>query len=150
MAQGKQQLKFESNLCSNFRDNRCHRRTTVRRANFDFMSSADIVKQSWAKNCNNFFAGSWETFFSRGLKDKEIIFVKYLFATLLSSGQQTFSQRNKIKLYIFSISEANKLFLFVTPKALAPNLQCNGASGNVGIVQYLESKALEYDRLDAA
>ncbi len=53
MAQGKPQLKFESNPCSNFRDNRCHRRTTDdgttddgRRTNFDFMSSADIVKQS--------------------------------------------------------------------------------------------------------
>ncbi len=28
MAQGKPQLKFESNPCSNFRDNRCHRQTT--------------------------------------------------------------------------------------------------------------------------
>ncbi len=52
MAQGKPQLNFESNPCSNFRDNRCHRRTTDdrrtdgRRTNFDFMSSADIVKQS--------------------------------------------------------------------------------------------------------
>ncbi len=27
MAQGKPQLKFERNPCSNFRDNRCHRRT---------------------------------------------------------------------------------------------------------------------------
>ena len=53
MAQGKPQLNFESDPCSNFRDNRCHRRTTddgttddVRRPNFDFMSTADIVKQS--------------------------------------------------------------------------------------------------------
>ncbi len=53
MAQGKPQLKFESNPYSSFRDNRCHRRTTDdgttedgRRTNFDFMSSADIVKQS--------------------------------------------------------------------------------------------------------
>ncbi len=57
MAQGKPQLKFESNPCNNFRDNRCHRRTDGRtdgqtdgrtdgrRTNFDFMSSADIVKQ---------------------------------------------------------------------------------------------------------
>ncbi len=28
MAQGKPELKIESNPCSNFRDNRCHRRTT--------------------------------------------------------------------------------------------------------------------------
>ena len=28
MAQGKAQLKFERNPCGNFRDNRCHRRTT--------------------------------------------------------------------------------------------------------------------------
>ncbi len=28
MAQGKPQLKFESNPCNSFRDNRCHRRTT--------------------------------------------------------------------------------------------------------------------------
>ncbi len=44
IVQEKPQLKFESN----FRDNRCHGRTTddVRRTNFDFMSSADIVKQS--------------------------------------------------------------------------------------------------------
>ncbi len=48
MAQEKPHLKFESNPCSNFRDNRCHGRTTydIRRTNFDFMSSADIVKQS--------------------------------------------------------------------------------------------------------
>ncbi len=51
MAQEKPQLKFKSNPCSNFRDNRCHGRTDGRtddgrRTNFDFMSSADIVKQS--------------------------------------------------------------------------------------------------------
>ena len=43
MAQGKQQLKFERNLCIRFRDN-CD--TEGRWTNFDFMSSADIVKQS--------------------------------------------------------------------------------------------------------
>ncbi len=55
MAQGKPQMKFQSNPGSNFRDNRCHGRTTYdvrqttddgRRTNFDIMSSADIVKQS--------------------------------------------------------------------------------------------------------
>ncbi len=48
MAQGKPQLKFESNPCSNFRviDATDGRRTDGRRTNFDFMSSADIVKQS--------------------------------------------------------------------------------------------------------
>ncbi len=46
MAQGKPQVKFERNPCNNFRDNQCHRRTDGRRMNFDFMSSADIVKQS--------------------------------------------------------------------------------------------------------
>ncbi len=46
MAQGNPQLKFERHPCNNFRDNQCHRRTDVRRTNFDFMSSADIVKQS--------------------------------------------------------------------------------------------------------
>ncbi len=57
MAQGKPQPKFESNPCIRFRDN-CdtdgHRRTDDgrqtrddrRRTNFDFLSSADIVKQS--------------------------------------------------------------------------------------------------------
>ncbi len=54
MAQGKLQLKFERNLCIKSRDN-CDTdgRTTDdgwtddgRRTNFDFMSSADIVKQS--------------------------------------------------------------------------------------------------------
>ena len=46
MAQGKQQLNFERNPCNNFRDNRCHKRTDGRRTNRDFMSFADIVKQS--------------------------------------------------------------------------------------------------------
>ena len=53
MAQGKPQLKFERNPYNNFSDNRCHRRTTDggttndgQRTNFDFISSADIVKQS--------------------------------------------------------------------------------------------------------
>ena len=54
MAQGKPQLKFERNSYNNFRDNRCHRRRTDggrttddgQRTNFDFMNSADIVKQS--------------------------------------------------------------------------------------------------------
>ncbi len=46
MAQGTPQLKFETNPYINFRDNRWHRRTTDGRTNFDFMSSADIVKQS--------------------------------------------------------------------------------------------------------
>ena len=47
MAHGKPQLNSERNSCNNFRDNRCHRRTTDgRRTNFDFMSSADIGKQS--------------------------------------------------------------------------------------------------------
>ena len=45
MGQGKQQLNFERNPCNNFRDTRCHRRTDGR-TNRDFMSSADIVKQS--------------------------------------------------------------------------------------------------------
>ena len=40
MAQGNQEIKFERNPYR-FRDNRCDRRT-----NFDFLSSADIVKQS--------------------------------------------------------------------------------------------------------
>ncbi len=54
MAQGKPQLKFERKSCNNFRDNRWHRQTNGRRTdgrtddgrrtNFDFMSSADIVK----------------------------------------------------------------------------------------------------------
>ncbi len=43
MAQGKQQLKFERNPCIKFRDD-CD--TDGRRTNCDFMSSADIVKQS--------------------------------------------------------------------------------------------------------
>ncbi len=43
MAQGKPQLKFEGNPCTKFRDN-CD--TDGRRTNCDFMSSADIVKQS--------------------------------------------------------------------------------------------------------
>ena len=42
MAQGKQEVKFERNPWNSFRDNRCHRQT-----NFDLMSSADIVKQSY-------------------------------------------------------------------------------------------------------
>ncbi len=42
MAQGKQQPKFERNPCIRFRDNSA----TDGRTNFDFMSSADIVKQS--------------------------------------------------------------------------------------------------------
>ncbi len=48
MAQGKPQLKFERNPCIKFRDN-CDtdgRTTDGRRTNCDFMSSADIVKQS--------------------------------------------------------------------------------------------------------
>ncbi len=50
MAQAEQQPKFEANLRFRFRDN-CvadGRRTTDdgRRTNCDFMSSADIVKQS--------------------------------------------------------------------------------------------------------
>ncbi len=43
MAQGKPQLKFERNPCIKFRDN-CD--MDGRRTNCDFMSSADIVKQS--------------------------------------------------------------------------------------------------------
>ncbi len=57
MAQGKPQLKFERNPCNKFRDNcdtdgrrtddgRTDGRTDGRRTNCDFMSSADIVKQS--------------------------------------------------------------------------------------------------------
>ncbi len=48
MAQGKPQLKFERNPRNNFRvDGRTDRgRTDGRWANFDFMRSADIVKQS--------------------------------------------------------------------------------------------------------
>ncbi len=50
MAQGKQQPKFERNPCIRFRGNCGQRatdgRTDGRRTNFDFMSSADIVKQS--------------------------------------------------------------------------------------------------------
>ncbi len=48
MAQDKPQLKFERNPCNNFRDNRCtdRQQTDERRTNFDFMSSADIAKQS--------------------------------------------------------------------------------------------------------
>ena len=49
MAQGKPQLKFESNPCSNLRDNRRHRRTTDGRTMDDgriSISWADIVKQS--------------------------------------------------------------------------------------------------------
>ncbi len=52
MAQGKPQLKFERNPCIKFRDNcdtdgRTDGRTDDRRrTNCDFMSSADIVKQS--------------------------------------------------------------------------------------------------------
>ena len=46
MAQGQQQVKFERNPCNNFTDNRCHKWTDGRGMNFDFMSSADIVKQS--------------------------------------------------------------------------------------------------------
>ncbi len=53
MAQGKPQLKFERNPCNNFRDNpsdatdrRTDGRTDGRQTKFDFVSSADIVKQS--------------------------------------------------------------------------------------------------------
>ncbi len=45
MAQGKPQLKFERNPCNNFRDNRCHRRTTEEKSHT--ISSADRVKQSY-------------------------------------------------------------------------------------------------------
>ncbi len=52
MAQGKQQPKFEINPCVRFRDN-CDtdgltdgRTDDGRQMNFDFMSSANIVKQS--------------------------------------------------------------------------------------------------------
>ncbi len=47
MAQGKPQLKFERNLYIKFTDN-CDmdRRTDDGRTNCDFMTSADIVKQS--------------------------------------------------------------------------------------------------------
>ncbi len=49
MAQGKQQPKFETNPCIRFRDN-CDTEGRTdddrRRTNFDFMSSADIVKRS--------------------------------------------------------------------------------------------------------
>ncbi len=48
MAQGKPQIKFERNPCIKFRDN-CDpdgRTDNRRRTNCDFMSSADIVKQS--------------------------------------------------------------------------------------------------------
>ncbi len=43
MAQGKQQPKFERKPCVTFRD---YYDTGVRRTNFDFINSADIVKQS--------------------------------------------------------------------------------------------------------
>ncbi len=47
MAQGKPHTKFESNPSNNFRDGRTDGQTEdVRLTNFDFMSSADIVKQS--------------------------------------------------------------------------------------------------------
>ncbi len=57
MAQEKPLLKFESNPCNNFRDNRCHRRTdgqtdgrtdgrTDDGQKSHTMSSADRVKQS--------------------------------------------------------------------------------------------------------
>ncbi len=45
MAQGKPQLKFERNPCNNL-DNQMPQTDDRRRTNFDFMSSADIVKQS--------------------------------------------------------------------------------------------------------
>ncbi len=53
MVQGKPQLTFERNPCIKFRDNcdtdgrtTADGRTDGRRTNCDFMSSADIVKQS--------------------------------------------------------------------------------------------------------
>ncbi len=52
MAQDNQHVKFERNEYNRFRDNRCQRLTdgqtmdVGRRVNFDFMSSADKVKQS--------------------------------------------------------------------------------------------------------
>ncbi len=47
MAQGKQQPKFERNLCIRLRDN-CDMdgQTDGRQTNCDFMSSTDIVKQN--------------------------------------------------------------------------------------------------------
>ncbi len=48
MAQGKPQIKFETNPCIKFRD-KCYtdgRKDDGRRTNCDFMSSADVVKQS--------------------------------------------------------------------------------------------------------
>ncbi len=44
MAQGNQQLKFERNPCNRFRNNRD---TNDERTNFDFMSTADLGKQSY-------------------------------------------------------------------------------------------------------
>ena len=58
MAQGKQQPKFETNLCIRFRDNYD---TDGRRTNFDFMSSADTVNSGAKKN---FF---FQKFKKRGL-----------------------------------------------------------------------------------
>ncbi len=56
LAQGKPQLKFESNPYSNFRDNRCHRRTTDdgrtsgRTTDACAMTVTLLTKSSRAKN----------------------------------------------------------------------------------------------------
>ncbi len=49
MAQGKPQLKFESNPCSNFRDNRCHWRTTDGRLTTDKFRFHELCWHSQAE-----------------------------------------------------------------------------------------------------
>ena len=46
MAERKQQLKVERNPYNRFKDNQSMPQTDGRCTNFDFMSSADMVKQS--------------------------------------------------------------------------------------------------------
>ncbi len=52
MAQGKPQLKFERNPYNNFRDNRCHRRTTDGRTTDDGRTSRAKNEASSMKPCD--------------------------------------------------------------------------------------------------
>ncbi len=87
--------------------------------------------------------GSWETFFFIRPERQANYFCQISICYFIIWPNRLFPKKQTI----FFFHLWGQQTIFVTPKPLAPNLQCNGVSQNVGIVQYLESKPLEHDRL---
>ena len=74
--------------------------------------------------------GENKHFFSSDLKDKQIIFVKYLFAILLSGQQTFFPNSTKANYFFFHFCDQQIIFsqkISPPPKKKKTDKKCNGA-----------------------